>query len=112
MRCFALVCFAWVFFRADSWQHATDMLAGMTKGWSQGLSGWGQMRTFWAGTDERFFMLYFVLFMVLEWLQFRRGIRWMWRGIWRHAWVEALFVLGALMFSLRNEASTFIYFAF
>ena len=108
----ALVCFAWVFFRADSWQHATDMLAGMTKGWSQGLSGWGQMRTFWAGTDERFFMLFFVLFMVLEWLQFRRGIRWMWRGIWRHAWVEALFVLGALMFSLRNEASTFIYFAF
>ncbi|HAY56707.1 MAG TPA: membrane-bound O-acyltransferase family protein [Flavobacteriales bacterium] len=109
---FALVCFAWVFFRADSWQHATDMLAGMTKGWSQGLSGWGQVRTFWAGTDERFFMLFFVLFMVLEWLQFRRGIRWMWRGIWRHAWVEALFVLGALMFSLRNEASTFIYFAF
>ena len=88
------------------------MLAGMTKGWSRGLSGWGQMRTFWAGTDERFFMLFFLLFMVLEWLQFRRGIRWMWRGIWRHAWVEALFVLGALMFSLRNEASTFIYFAF
>ena len=109
---FALVCFAWVFFRADSWQHATDMLAGMTKGWCQGLSGWGQVRTFWAGTDERFFMLFFVLFMVLEWLQFRRGIRWMWRGVWRHAWVEALFVLGALMFSLRNEASTFIYFAF
>ena len=109
---FALVCFAWGFFRADSWRHATDMLAGMTTGWSQGLSGWGQMRTFWAGTDERFFMLFFLLFMVLEWLQFRRGIRWMWRGIWRHAWVEALFVLGALMFLLRNEASTFIYFAF
>ncbi len=109
---FALVCFAWVFFRADSWHHATGMLAGMTKGWSEGLSGWGQMRTFWAGTDERFFLLFFGLFMVLEWLQFHRGIRWMWRGIWRHAWVEALFVLGALMFSLRNEASTFIYFAF
>jgi hypothetical protein len=70
------------------------------------------MRTFWRATDERLFAVALGLFLVLEWLQFRRGIRWMWRGLWRHPWVEGFLVLATLVFSLRNEASTFIYFTF
>jgi alginate O-acetyltransferase complex protein AlgI len=109
---FVLVCFAWIFFRADSMSHALQVVDGLVWGWSRGLEGWDAMRSFWNPTDERLFGLVFLGFGVLEWLQFRRGIRWMWRGLWRGSWVEGLLLLITLVFSLRNEASTFIYFTF
>ena len=109
---FALVCFAWIFFRAESMDQAIQIIHDINERWGDGFSGWAQMRSFWKATDERLFALAFVAFMVLEWLQFRRGIRWTWRGVWKGAWVVGLIVLATLVFSLRNEASTFIYFTF
>lgn len=109
---FVLVCFAWIFFRADSMSHALQVVDGLVWGWSRGLEGWDAMRSFWKPKDERLFGLVFLGFGVLEWLQFRRGIRWMWRGLWRGSWVEGLLLLITLVFSLRNEASTSIYFTF
>ena len=109
---FVLVCFAWVFFRAESMGQALQILHDIHERWGEGCAGWAQMRSFWKATDERLFALAFAAFMLLEWVQFRRGIRWMWRGVWRGPWVEGLLVLATLVFSLRNEASTFIYFTF
>jgi D-alanyl-lipoteichoic acid acyltransferase DltB (MBOAT superfamily) len=109
---FGLVCLAWIFFRAESMDHAVQIVHDVNERWDEGFRGWSRMRTFWRATDERLFAVALGLFLVLEWLQFRRGIRWMWRGLWRHPWVEGFLVLATLVFSLRNEASTFIYFTF
>ena len=51
-------------------------------------------------------------FLVAEWVQFRKGVRWMWRGVWRGTWLEALMLLLALVFGTRHAAQEFIYFAF
>ena len=53
-----------------------------------------------------------VSFLAFEWRQFRRGIRWMWRGAWRHPWVEAVLLLAAMVYGTRQAAQEFIYFAF
>jgi len=52
------------------------------------------------------------VFLILEWTQFRYGIRWMWRGLWRGPWVEAAMLATALFFGLRQASQEFIYFAF
>jgi D-alanyl-lipoteichoic acid acyltransferase DltB (MBOAT superfamily) len=109
---FTLVCFAWIFFRADSFSHAVFIIDRLWRGWALGFEGWSSIADFWKSADERFFMWTFLAFFVLEWCQFRYGIRWMWRRLFRGPWVEAVLVIVTLMFSLRNEASTFIYFAF
>jgi len=51
-------------------------------------------------------------FILVEWLQFRYGVRWIWRGIWRGPWIEAAMVVAALFFGTRQAAQAFIYFAF
>jgi len=109
---FILVCFAWIFFRADSFSHALFIIDRIWRGWGQMFNSWEAVSGIWSAADERFFLWTFLAFTVLEWCQFRYGIRWMWRKTFRGPWVEALLVLITLMFSLRNEASTFIYFAF
>lgn len=103
---FAVVCFAWVFFRADDMGHALDVLARMGQGWTAGdapdwkMPGYGAFA--WA----------LAAFALLEWAQFRFGVRWLWRRAWRGPWVEAVLIAVSLFFGLRQASQEFIYFAF
>ena len=103
---FAVVCFAWVFFRADDMGHALDVLARMGQGWTAGdapdwkMPGYGAFA--WA----------LAAFALLEWAQFRYGVRWLWRRAWRGPWVEAVLIAVSLFFGLRQASQEFIYFAF
>ncbi|MGB1670470.1 MAG: hypothetical protein ACPHCT_03275, partial [Flavobacteriales bacterium] len=102
---FAVVCFAWVFFRADDMAHALDCLARMGRGWSEALPKSPIKQWEW-------FAAILCVFLAFEWRQFRRGVRWMWRGVWRHPWVEAVLLLVAMVYGTRQAAQEFIYFAF
>ena len=102
MWTFFMVCFAWVFFRADGFGHAMEILARIGRGWSQEVSL----------LDFGLFGLVLPLFLALEWVQFRWGVRWMWRGPWRGVWPEAILISMALVFGTRQAAQEFIYFAF
>ena len=101
----AVVCFAWVFFRADDMAHALDCLARMGRGWSEALPKSPIQQWAW-------FAAILCVFLAFEWRQFRRGVRWMWRGAWRHPWVEAVLLLAAMVYGTRQAAQEFIYFAF
>ena len=109
---FTLVCFAWIFFRAANITEAFIIIDKLGHGWPGGLAKWGDISSFWKAQDERLFMYALLGFFALEWAQFRYGIRWMWRRLFRGPWVEAALVLVTLVFSVRNVASEFIYFTF
>ena len=66
----------------------------------------------WVLREQLVFHLALAGFLVAEWVQFRKGVRWMWRGVWRGTWLEALMLLLALVFGTRHAAQEFIYFAF
>ena len=103
---FAVVCFAWVFFRANDLGHALEVLGRI-------LSGWRDVTWFDAMMPGfKTFVVVLTGFVALEWLQFRFGIRWMWRRGWCGPWVEALLVVLSLYFGLRQASQEFIYFAF
>ena len=102
---FAAVCFAWVFFRADDMAHALEVFGRMTEGWRD-EAPLVKMTQFMP------FAVALPVFLILEWTQFRYGIRWMWRGLWRGPWVEAAMLATALFFGLRQASQEFIYFAF
>ena len=103
---FAVVCFAWVFFRADDMAHAGEVLGRMGSGWGAVASPNWQM----PGHEVLGWVL--LGFAAVEWAQFRFGVRWIWRGVWRGPWVEAALLLMALYFGLRQASQDFIYFAF
>ena len=123
---FTMVCLAWVFFRADDFAHACDILGRLPRGWSMEAfrPAWKAHMDFWAWCPEgmekwpieihegRVFYLALLGFGLAEWVQFRHGIRWMWRGIWRGVWPEALMLTMALVYGTRHAAQEFIYFAF
>lgn len=109
---FFWVCLAWVFFRAESLSAASTYLSNIKARWGQGLGNWEAYRSFWGAPDERLFAYALVGFLVLEWSLFRYGVRWPWRRGLGWVWPEALLIIFTFAFSLRNEATTFIYFAF
>lgn len=109
---FFWVCLAWVFFRAESLSAASTYLSNIKARWGQGLGNWEAYRSFWGAPDERLFAYALVGFLVLEWSLFRYGVRWPWRRGLGWVWPEALLIILTFAFSLRNEATTFIYFAF
>ena len=103
---FAVVCFAWVFFRADDMGHALDVLARMGQGWTAGDT------PDWKMPGYEAFAWALAAFALLEWAQFRYGVRWLWRRAWRGPWVEAVLIAVSLFFGLRQASQEFIYFAF
>ena len=103
---FAVVCFAWVFFRADDMGHALDVLARMGQGWTAGDA------PDWKMPGYEAFAWALAAFALLEWAQFRYGVRWLWRRAWRGPWVEAVLIAVSLFFGLRQASQEFIYFAF
>ena len=103
---FAVVCFAWVFFRADDMGHALDVLARMGQGWTAGDA------PDWKMPGYEAFAWALAAFALLEWAQFRFGVRWLWRRAWRGPWVEAVLIAVSLFFGLRQASQEFIYFAF
>ena len=124
---FGVVCFAWVFFRADGMAHALEMLGRMGSGWGPegwNAATWADYSHFWSPCkegpgggmqlpcEETIFGWVLSLFLLLEWVQFRRGVRWIWRGIWSAPWVEALMVMAAWIYGTRHASQEFIYFAF
>lgn len=109
---FFWVCLAWVFFRAENLSAASTYLSNIKARWGQGLGNWEAYRSFWGAPDERLFAYALVGFLVLEWSLFRYGVRWPWRRGLGWVWPEALLIILTFAFSLRNEATTFIYFAF
>jgi D-alanyl-lipoteichoic acid acyltransferase DltB (MBOAT superfamily) len=109
---FFWVCLAWVFFRAEDLSAASTYLSNIMARWGQGLGNWEAYRSFWGAPDERLFAYALVGFLVLEWSLFRYGVRWPWRRGLGWVWPEALLIILTFAFSLRNEATTFIYFAF
>ena len=109
---FFWVCLAWVFFRAEDLSAASTYLSNIKARWGQGLGNWEAYRSFWGAPDERLFAYALVGFLVLEWSLFRYGVRWPWRRGLGWVWPEALLIILTFAFSLRNEATTFIYFAF
>jgi D-alanyl-lipoteichoic acid acyltransferase DltB (MBOAT superfamily) len=109
---FFWVCLAWVFFRAENLAAAGTYLTNAKSRWGQGLGNWEAYRSFWGAPDERLFAWALGGFLLLEWALFRYGVRWPWRRGLGWVWPEALFIILTLAFSLRNEASEFIYFAF
>ncbi|MGB1075624.1 MAG: MBOAT family O-acyltransferase [Flavobacteriales bacterium] len=109
---FFWVCLAWVFFRAENLDAARTYLSNVVARWDQGLGNWEAYRAFWGAADERMFAFLLALFIVLEWLLFRHGVRWPWRHGFQRVWPETFFVFWVLAFSQRNEATEFIYFAF
>ena len=123
---FSVVCFAWVFFRADGMGHAIDFLGRMGQGWGNHwlhFGAWSEFADFWPYSKVKrgpgelpsqgsVFHVLLGAFILVEWLQFRYGVRWIWRGIWRGPWIEAAMVVAALFFGTRQAAQAFIYFAF
>ena len=122
---FTMVCLAWVFFRANNFEHACDVLSRMASGWTSSGDhpSWSSTMKFWEQApkgmpfgwvlrEQLVFHLALAGFLVAEWVQFRKGVRWMWRGVWRGTWLEALMLLLALVFGTRHAAQEFIYFAF
>ena len=109
---FFWVCLAWVFFRAETLVAARTYLSNVVTRWDRGLGNWESYRAFWGAADERMFAFLLIVFLVLEWLLFRHGVRWPWRHGFQRVWPEAFFVFWVLTFSQRNEATEFIYFAF
>jgi alginate O-acetyltransferase complex protein AlgI len=103
---FGVVCFAWVFFRADNLGHAAEVLRRIASDWG------AEAPSDFSALGSTLFMIVLVGFVVLEWVQFRFGIRWLWRRWWRGPWVEATLVVLALFFGLRQASQEFIYFAF
>ena len=103
---FVVVCFAWVFFRADDMGHALDVLARMGQGWTAGDA------PDWKMPGYEAFAWALAAFALLEWAQFRYGVRWLWRRAWRGPWVEAVLIAVSLFFGLRQASQEFIYFAF
>jgi len=109
---FGLTVFAWIFFRAESVEHASqfihDMLAGLKYQW-----GYVQTERFLFLTIGKVFLIILSLFILTEWLgrddqyaleniRFPRMIRW-----------SFYLLVGACIFAFGNFKETeFIYFAF
>jgi alginate O-acetyltransferase complex protein AlgI len=121
-RCvvFALICFAWIFFRADSMSDAMHIVTHLGTGWSHLFeAGWFRDAREQAGASKHYLFTSIVLVMILEfvqlyqsqstardWRQMFAGQHWLMRWSAYTGLVLAIVNLGA------PKAAPFIYFQF
>ncbi len=107
---FLCVSFAWIFFRASTWQHAV-YIAGHLFSFQSGIIGVPQI----SGLSFLISILIVILFILTEALSFSGKSGWIVRlfpnpGLFRYT-MNALMVIAILMLGIFEE-QTFIYFQF
>ncbi len=107
---FILVCFAWIFFRADSLAHSFEYIAGIFT--LENFSNLSFEQAYIA--DVRPVFCYLVLFFSIEWLSRNRDVfvgRYLEGKTWMRYLVYLVLILSIIL-SIKNEAQSFIYFQF
>ncbi len=116
LKTFALVCFAWIFFRANTVNDAFYIIDHLfVQNWSKLFN----KQLFSLGLDEMDFqmaILSILILLTVHWIQRKRNIREWLQGQWLP--VRWVFYLGLVLFVLifgyygGNEKAEFIYFQF
>ncbi|QNJ96698.1 MBOAT family O-acyltransferase [Constantimarinum furrinae] len=107
---FAMVTFAWIFFRADSITHAFDYIRSIVI--SEDYTSLSTKTTYLINIKPLFLLLIF--FMIIEWFSREReqfvGQFLQQRSVLRYAMYFVLMLF--IILSFNNEATSFIYFQF
>lgn len=116
---FILVCFAWIFFRANSLADAVTIVSGLTTGWTTVLhAGWLRELREMTGLSAGYFNTALILIVVLELVQARpqREIGDWFHMFWTRStalrWAGYVGLLLAIINLGASKAQPFIYFQF